>query len=195
MEAALEACRDRGAEVREVSLPHPDEVIDVHVVIFCAESGAYYLTEFADQREAFMETQRMLIDLAETHRGHQYVQAMRERAEITRRVDAVFDEVDYVILPTLPVLTPRRDAPSVEVAGEELDFTLALIRYTCLFDHTGHPVVAMPASVERPGVGASMQIIAPRNRDADAVAFAECVEEALDLDIDFTVRIGKSTNE
>ncbi len=187
MDAALDACRSLAVEVREVSLPRPDDVIDMHAVIFCAESAAYYLARFADRRNEFPETQRTLIDLAETHTGYQHVQAMRARAEITRRVDGLFDEVSYLLSPTLPVLAPRRDAPAIMVAGRELDFTLALVRYTCLFDHTGHPVVAMPASVVGTGVGTGIQIIGPRNRDADVIAFAERIERSLGLDIDYSV--------
>lgn len=187
MDTALDACLSMAVEVREVSLPRPDDVIDMHTIIFCAESAAYYLAGFADRRNEFPETQRMLIDLAETHTGYQHVQAMRARTEITRRVDGLFDQVSYLLSPTLPVLTPRRDAPAITVGGRELDFTLALIRYTCLFNHTGHPVVAMPASVVRAGVGPGIQIIGPRNRDADVVAFAERIERSLGLDIDYSV--------
>ena len=160
----------------------------MHIIIFCAESAAYYLAAFADRRDEFTETQRMLIDLADTHTGYQHAQAMRLRAEVTRRVDALFDDVSLVLSPTLPVLTPRRDAPSITVAGRELDFTLALVRYTCLFDHTGQPVVAMPASIVRPGVGTGVQVIGPRNRDADVVAFAERLEQTLGLAIDYGIR-------
>ena len=188
MNAALKACRDLSAELRVVSLPRPDDVIDMHIIIFCAESAAYYLAAFADRRDEFTETQRMLIDLADTHTGYQHAQAMRLRAEVTRRVDALFDDVSLVLSPTLPVLTPRRDAPSITVAGRELDFTLALVRYTCLFDHTGQPVVAMPASIVRPGVGTGVQVIGPRNRDADVVAFAERLEQTLGLAIDYGIR-------
>lgn len=48
MENALHACRTLGAEVREVALPDPEEMYNVHLVIFCAEAAAYYHAAFPD---------------------------------------------------------------------------------------------------------------------------------------------------
>jgi Asp-tRNA(Asn)/Glu-tRNA(Gln) amidotransferase A subunit family amidase len=114
---------------------------------------------------------------------------MRQRREITQRVEALFAEADWLILPTLAVLTPPRDVETITVAGKQIEFTLALIRYTCLFDHTGHPVVAMPAETSGSGVGASIQVIGPLGRDADLLAFAIRLEQALGVEVDYGLRV------
>jgi hypothetical protein len=77
----------------------------------------------------------------------------------------VFSEVDIVLVPTLPVLPPARDAETITVGGRQLDFTLALIRYTFVFDHTGNPVVSLPVTETAPGIGSSVQVVADKNRD------------------------------
>jgi len=189
MENALRACRTLGAEVREVTLPDPEEMQNVHLVIFCAESAAYYHTAFPDQRHSYPEAAGLLIELANRHTGHQYVHAMRQRADITRRVDALFDSVDVLLAPTTPVLPPAHDAETVELNGKAIDFTSAMILYTCLFDHTGNPVVAMPSAYYGPGIASSIQVIGPTDRDGDVLAFAERLEAALDLEIDYEVRL------
>ena len=56
-----------------------------------------------------------------------------------------------------------------------------MVRYTALFDHTGHPAVAMPSKLYAPGRAASVQVIAALDRDADAVAFAIELERTLGL--------------
>ena len=188
---ALDACGTLGATFREVSLPRPGDVMEIHLAIFSAEAAAYHLATFPEHRDEYQELARLSFDFAEKQTGMDYVRSTRRRAELTAQVDAALRDVDFLLAPTLPVLTPARDAAEVKIGGKSHEFTLGLVYYTCLFDHTGHPVVAMPASVEGPGMGASVQIVAPRNRDADAVAFAERLEAALDLDIDFTVRIGE----
>ena len=128
--------------------------------------------------------------MAKALTGYQYVQAMRQRAALKRRVAEVFDGVDFVLVPTLPVLAPRCEAETMEMGGIERPVTLTLVRYTCLFDHTGNPVVSLPTSVIDPGLGASVQVVGALNRDADVVAFAERLEQALDLKIDYEVRLG-----
>jgi aspartyl-tRNA(Asn)/glutamyl-tRNA(Gln) amidotransferase subunit A len=189
VEKALTACRDLGGEIREVSLPVPDEVIAIHGVIFSAESAAYYAAAFADRRDQYPPLLRHFLDLHKSYTGADYVTAMRQRREITQRVEALFAAADWLILPTLAVLTPPRDVETITVAGKQIEFTLALIRYTCLFDHTGHPVVAMPAETSGSGVGASIQVIGPLGRDADLLAFAIRLEQALGVEVDYGLRV------
>jgi Asp-tRNA(Asn)/Glu-tRNA(Gln) amidotransferase A subunit family amidase len=187
---ALEACRGLGAEVIEVALPPPDDVMDVHGKVFCAESAAYHFAAFPGRLADYVGTARQLLELAKEHKGYEYVQAMNRRAEFRRQVQALFTRIDVLLVPTLPVLPPRVDTRSVVVGGIERDFTLALVRYTALFDHTGHPVVSLPASVVAPGIGTSVQVVGPHHHDAEVVAFAARLERAMDLDIDFTIRTG-----
>jgi len=195
MEAALKACREIGAEVRQVTLPDPDEVLDIHLIIFCAESAAYYHTNFPNHRNRYPETAKVLIDLAEEHTGYQYVQAMRERVSITRRVGSVFDTVDVVIAPTLPILPPARTAEEVTVGGRSMEFTVAMVRYTCLFDHTGNPVVATPSALFGKGIASGIQIIGRANQDADVLSFSEKIEAALKLDINYEIsQVGTSAS-
>ena len=111
---------------------------------------------------------------------------MRRREELTRGVETLFDGIDILMMPTLPA--PRRDTETLALAGREHEFTLAMVRYTCLFDHTGHPVVAMPVDVVAPGVAVSAQVVARLKRDDSAVAFAKRLEDVMRLRIDYGVR-------
>ena len=130
---------------------------------------------------------RRFLGYADEHTGADYVAAMRRRDELTRDVEALFDDIDILMMPTLPVPAPRRDTETLVLAGREHEFTLAMVRYTCLFDHTGHPVVAMPVGVLEPGVAVSAQVVAPLRRDDLAVGYAQCLEEAMGLRIDHGV--------
>ncbi len=186
--AALAACAALGAKVVEVSLPKPDAVIEIHVIIFCAESAAYHEATFADKWDLYPPTVRSFLDHAKQNTGTEYVTAMRTREAFTGRVDALFDDVDFLLLPTLPVTTPARDTETITLSGKDHGFTLAMVRYTCLFDHTGHPVVAMPVEVVAPGVAVSAQLVGPRNRDAATVDFAGRLEATLRLPIDYRIR-------
>lgn len=187
--SALDGCRALGADVVEVTLPDPDDVIEIHGIIFCAESAAYHRATFPDRRDDYPPLVRRFLGYADDHTGADYVAAMRRREEMTRGVEALFDEIDILMVPTLPVPAPQRDAETLALAGREHEFTLGMVRYTCLFDHTGHPVVAMPVEALGPGVAVSAQIVAPLGCDAVAVDFARRLEDALALRIDYDVRV------
>src|SRR3546814_5635506 len=88
----------------------------------------------------------------------------------------VENEAALLIVPTLPVLTPLRSDTTVTIAGNVSDYTMALIRYTSLFNHTGNPVVAMPATVLGTGIGVGVQVVAGQDREAGAGGFVARVE-------------------
>ena len=189
LQSALDGCRALGAEVMEVVLPEPDDVIEIHGIVFCAESAAYHRATFPGRRNDYPPLVRRFLGYADDHTGADYVAAMRRREEMTRGVEALFDGIDILIVPTLPVPAPQRDTETLTLAGREHEFTLGMVRYTCLFDHTGHPVVAMPVEVLGPGVAVSAQVVAPLGRDAVAVDFAQRLEGEMDLRIDYDVRV------
>jgi Asp-tRNA(Asn)/Glu-tRNA(Gln) amidotransferase A subunit family amidase len=184
----LALCRDLGYAVREVALPRPEEYVATHRIIFCAESAAYHFAAFPERIEEYPETPQRIFAAARTHTGYDYVRAMRRRAEVSREVQALFHEVDFLVAPTLPVLAPPREAARLMVGGKDTDFTLAMIRYTHLFDHTGNPVVALPAAAIAAGVAASAQIVGALDRDAAVLAFGERLEQGLGVSPDYGVR-------
>lgn len=188
LETALAACRDLGARVQPVALPTPEEALHIHGIIFCAESAAYHRAEFPDKLDHYTPLIRQIFGMAERSSGVDYVQAIRTRDAITQRVDVLFDKVDFVLAPSIPVLPPAVDAQTVTLANKSHDYTLAMVRYTCLFDHTGHPAVAMPAMIVTDGLATSIQVIGRRHRDADVLAFAVRLEQALDLSINYPMR-------
>ena len=189
MADALAAARALGAEVKEVCLPDPDDVLEVHKTIFCTEAAEYHLSAFGDRLAEYPETPRKLIAIGQATSGIDYLRANAGRIAFTRAVQGCFDEIDLLVLPTLPVLTPPRTAKLIAVNGRDVDFTLAMVRYTALFDHTGHPVVAMPSKVYGPGRAASIQVVAALHRDADAVAFAIGLERRLGLAPDYSLAL------
>lgn len=176
---ALIACRDLGTEIREIRLPRPDDVLALHAVIFAAEATEYHMGRFGGHKDAYSRIARQMFELAERHRGYEYVRAMRERVEMTARISSLYAEIDFILLPTLPVLAPPRDAEAIRVGGRDTEFTMALIRYTCLFDHTGQPVVAMPVRSSSTRIPGSVQVVGPLGADAATIRFAAKLERAL----------------
>ena len=189
MVSALAACRELGAELREIALPHPDDVFDMHITIFRGEAAAYHLAAFGDRLAEYPPLPRRLLEKGEELPAHEYVRAWRRRAEVTERVADQFRNVDFILAPTLPVTAPERDAGSVVIGGRDMAVLNALIRYTFLFDHVGTPVASLPVIACGPGVGASVQIIARANADAALVDFAQRLERVLSLAIDYAIPI------
>lgn len=183
-ESVLAACRDLGYIVTEVSLPKPNEVLPVHGKIFSIESYAFYNSTYPDALREYPTLAADMFAYAQSLGPETYVLAMRQRAALTQRVQAVLDEVDFVLTPTLPLLRPIKDAEGFMIGDQWVQFTFALVRYTCLFDHTGHPVLAMPMGIQGPGLATSVQVIGPLGGDQAVVQFGAELESALALNVD-----------
>lgn len=179
----LAACRDRGYQVIEVALPKPDEVLPVHLGIFSIESWAFYSSTFPDAFNEYPELAKEMFSHARSQGPEAYVLASRQRMAFKRQVQALFSDVDFVLTPTLPLLRPDKEAQGFKIGEQWLDFTSALVRYTSLFDHTGHPALVIPMGIQNPGVATSLQIVGPLDADKSVLQFGSELEKTIGLDI------------
>lgn len=107
------------------------------------------------------------------------VDACARRVRFTKQIDLLLEEVDLLLAPTLPVLHPSRDAPELTIAGKPYDFTMGMVRQTCLFDHTGHPALAMPMRASGVLLPPGLQIVGRCGGEADILKFAMKLEQVL----------------
>ncbi len=181
MEAAVVGLRQLGCTIVEVSLPSPQSVVEVHGVVLLSEAAALYQAEGLAEHPDMPELPRSNLKMGRDIPASRYIQAMQTRKEFTRQVDAALRSCDLLMMPTLPTLPPARLAPNVVIAGQEHAFTLGLVRYTCLLDHTGHPTLAMPAVAGIHAPGASIQLATRHGGDAALLNFGARLERELDL--------------
>lgn len=189
MSQALDACRTIGIRLQEISLPDPDDVLAFHMINLPTEAAAYHFEMFPGQLDEYPQVARETLEMASRQFGYQYVQAQRRRQRVHRRVTRLFEEIDFILVPTLPILPPRRDVEKVKFDDIERSVLTTMIRYTCLFDQTGHPAFSLPVSILKPGVGVSVQVVGPHNRDGDVIEFAELLEKTLGLKIDYNIHL------
>lgn len=110
--------------------------------------------------------------LDETTDGSGYLAAQREATAFAQRVDALFDTVDVLLTPTLPILPPRYGEHGAEGVANVLGNTAP-------FNLTGLPAVTVPCgSVEGVPVGA--QLVAPAFEERRALRAAGMVERVTD---------------
>lgn len=108
-----------------------------------------------------------------------YVNASEKRVRFTGQVNRLLEDVDVILTPTLSVSRPQRDAEELIVSGKPCDFTMALVRQTCLFDHTGHPALAMPINVDAESPSPSLQIVGRHKDENRILTFARALERML----------------
>ncbi|MGI6869964.1 amidase [Amycolatopsis sp. 3B14] len=95
-----------------------------------------------------------------------YDAARARAAEIADEVDAVFSEVDALLMPTLPVTAAPADTDEVELGGRAESLENAYYRLTALASVSGHPALTVPVGLTGAGLPAGAQLVGPRRQEA-----------------------------
>jgi Asp-tRNA(Asn)/Glu-tRNA(Gln) amidotransferase A subunit family amidase len=89
------------------------------------------------------------------------IRRQRKRlAEFRERVDKLFKQFDFLLLPCSPL-------SRLEAGADHSATRLKILRYTVPLSLAGTPVVTLPFAG-----GAGMQLVAPRAADAKLLAYA-----------------------
>lgn len=196
VEAAVKFYRDRGCEVKEVSLPHTRYCLDAYYVIATAEAssnlarfdGVRYghrskaamdaIDLYAKSRaEGFgAEVKRRIIlgtyVLSSGYYDAYYLRAQKVRTLIRRDFLRAFEDVDTLLTPTSPV-------PAFKI-GEKADpLAMYLLDiYTIGVNLAGLPAASVPCGFTRAGLPIGLQLIGQPFKEADLLALAHSYEQA-----------------
>ena len=94
---------------------------------------------------------------------------------LTASLMKVFEQIELLALPTLPIFAPRLDDPALATS----DMVMRLAGYTPLANVTGLPALAMPVPTASAGLPASLQLIGPHRGEELLVATGAVVEAAV----------------
>jgi len=198
VEAAVKFHRDRGCEVKEVSLPHAKYCLDAYYVIATAEAssnlarfdGVRYghrskaatdaIDLYAKSRaEGFgAEVKRRIIlgtyVLSSGYYDAYYLRAQKVRTLIRQDFLRAFGQVDALLTPTSPI-------PAFRI-GEKAD-PLALYLcdiYTIGVNLAGLPAISVPCGFTRSGLPVGLQLIGRPFQESNLLALAHTYEQAHD---------------
>ena len=196
VEAAVKFYRDRGCEVKEVSLPHTQYCLDAYYVIATAEAssnlarfdGVRYghrskaatdaIDLYAKSRaEGFgAEVKRRIIlgtyVLSSGYYDAYYLRAQKVRTLIRRDFLRAFEQVDALLTPTSPV-------PAFKI-GEKADpLAMYLLDiYTIGVNLAGLPAASVPCGFTSGCLPIGLQLIGQPFKEADLLALAHTYEQA-----------------
>lgn len=171
---ARQALEKRGARIASASLPQGpwDEVANITVAVEASSAFGDLLrsgrvAELADPLGQVNGYANLAIG------ADDYLQAQRIRAELQRKVDALFERFDVLAAPTLPVVaTPL-------VANLETDLTfpdpLGSVGNLC-----GLPAVSVPCGFSSRGLPIGLEFLGRVLEDATALAAAALYQQATD---------------
>ena len=201
VERAIEACRDLGAEIVDIELPHAKYSIAVYYIIATAEASSnlarfdgvrygHRTEESGTLREMYRRTRdegfgaevkrRIMLGTYVLSSGYYeayYRKAQQVRTLIKEDFRRAFEVCDAIATPTTP--TPAF------LLGEKTDDPLAMYLsdiYTCTANLAGIPGINVPCGLTSTGLPIGFQFLGNHWSEATILRLAHAYEQAHPLD-------------
>ncbi|CAM3697565.1 amidase [Bordetella tumulicola] len=170
LDQACEALRAQGAHVAEISLPiAAAEYRSVAAPINRSESYAANERDYLEHRDLMGRALREKLDVGKDMRASIYLGALRQRQDLIARTDAVFADVDVLLLPmtdrVAPLLSDEQSVIAFTTRSAGSPFSL-----------TGHPAVSVPAGFNDKGLPVAVQLVAGFLQEARLMRCARVLE-------------------
>jgi aspartyl-tRNA(Asn)/glutamyl-tRNA(Gln) amidotransferase subunit A len=105
------------------------------------------------------------LDLAETIDARAWGEMAKKRAELNAWCAALFEQVDFLLTPTVPYDPPPAKGPFPRETEGRRQRPAGVAAFTIPFNWSWHPAATVRAGLSRRGLPAGLQIVGPRHRD------------------------------
>lgn len=167
---------DMGAKVEEVSIPSLKYAEYSEYITILSEAAAIHHRDLKERPEDFGDDIRVLFELGELPSAVDYIQAQQLRRKIKQDFQKVFEKVDVLISPTLPVIAPNIGEKYVMLNGEPVDLVDHIIRFTGPGNLTGLPSLSVPCGFKG-DLPVGLQIMGPAFEEARILNVGYAIEQ------------------
>jgi aspartyl-tRNA(Asn)/glutamyl-tRNA(Gln) amidotransferase subunit A len=109
-----------------------------------------------------------------------YVKSERARSSLLLEMRSMFERVDVLVTPTLPITAPRIGDSEVEIDGQRVPMAPQMIRFTLPFNQTGYPAASVPAGFDRDNLPIGLQIAGRPWQEATVLRVAHAFQQSTD---------------
>jgi len=151
--AALTTLEGLGAGVEEVSVPEVEHRAGAVFAILHAEASAIHERWLRTRREDYGADVLERLLQGERLTATQYLKGQQARRVLVARFAALFEQIDVLVTPTVPILAPTLpEARGPAARGQLLGFTQ-------IFNVLGLPAVSVPCGFSTTGLPMAMQVV------------------------------------
>jgi aspartyl-tRNA(Asn)/glutamyl-tRNA(Gln) amidotransferase subunit A len=169
-----EVLEELGASLSEVELPGWEDAVDACSRLIRGEALTLYGEALASRPELLEGGTRRRLALA-VDLGSADLERLRDaRARWAERVDEVFDAVDLLLTPTIPVEAP------LAAGADTVATTDAVVPYTFVFAFAHVSALSLPCGTTPDGAPVGAQLAAGRGRDGLVLRAGAAVQAATD---------------
>lgn len=112
-----------------------------------------------------------------------YLIAKENSLKLKNEFNKIFQEVDIILTPTMPIKVPLIEASNIYYKGLNNDIEDVMIKYTTVFNLTGHPAITIPSGYVSDNISQGIQLIAPYHSENILLNVAKTYEDFINTNI------------
>ena len=158
VEEAIGVFRGLGARVTDVTVPPSDALLAGWTPFTAVEAALAHGATYPVRAEAYGPAFRALLELGTVLPAREYARTQLARLAFAGALRRVFDDVDLLLCPGMPLPPPTLEEVQALVGTPEA--TAALLRFTAPFDFSGSPTLSVPCGFTADGLPVGLQLVA-----------------------------------
>ena len=171
VQACLHRLQSRGAQLIEMECLGLDRANATLMAILGPEAALIHAPLMALNAAGYAPRTRAQIESGAAMRATDYVAARRFQDDLRTGVEALFQQVDILLAPSVPFVAPHEDPVIVDDQDSEM--------LSCGFANvTGHPSLSLPCGALG-GLPVGIQLTGPLGQDQSVLSAARWIAEAL----------------
>ncbi|MGC9496232.1 amidase [Streptomyces sp. WG7] len=177
---AIERLAELGAELVDVEIPMARYVQAVQWGLMVPEATAYHERSLRATPDLYAADVRILLEAGELTSAGDYLRAQRARTMMRDAWARMFDGIDVLAAPTVPMTATEAGQEAVEWAdGTTEAVSDSYVRLCAPANITGVPALTLPVGHDRAGLPIGMQLMARPFHDATVLRVGRVYEESV----------------
>ncbi|MEU0049099.1 amidase [Streptomyces sp. NPDC006309] len=177
---AIERLAELGAELVDVEIPMARYIQAVQWGLMVPEATAYHERSLRATPDLYAADVRILLEAGELTSAGDYLRAQRARTMMRDAWARMFDGIDVLAAPTVPMTAAEAGQEAVEWAdGATEAVSDSYVRLCAPANITGVPALTLPVGHDRAGLPIGMQLMARPFHDATVLRVGRVYEESV----------------
>ncbi len=181
VEQAAHTLARAGAVVDEVSLPLMPHVAAASFAVVASEALAYHAANLRTRAAEYQPDVRERLMMGIFVSGLHYVRAQQVRVLARAEVDGALARRDVLLAPSTPIAATLIGERHALIGDTAADVRASLVRYTRVFNLSGHPACSLPCGFTQGGLPIGMQVVGRPFDEATVLRAADAYQRLTDF--------------